>query len=237
MFKQMFKSMVNLTGHEIMALDRAQGDRQCVAAILTEKRINVVFDVGANLGQFAQWIRKSGYAGRILSFEPLADVYRKLTKAAARDSQWIIAPRMALGCASGEIEIHVSGNSASSSVLPMLAVHQKAAPHSAYIDTEKVPLNRLDDVYALSQEERPLLKVDVQGYERAVLDGAPHILKSCQAIIVEMSLVPLYDGQSLATELWEYLMRLGFQACYFNPGFRDPGSKRLLQMDGVFIRR
>jgi FkbM family methyltransferase len=237
MFRQIIKSMANLTGHEIMSLDRAQGDRRCVAAILNEKRINMVFDVGANFGQFAQWIRKIGYTGRILSFEPLADAYQKLTKVAARDSQWTIAPRMALGCASGEIEIHVAGNGASSSVLPMLAAHQKAAPYSTYVDAERVPLNRLDDVYPLSQDERPLLKVDVQGYERAVLDGALHVLENCQAIIIELSLVPLYEGQSLAIELWEYLNRLGFQACYFNPGFRDPQSRRMLQMDGVFVRR
>jgi hypothetical protein len=52
-----------------------------------------------------------------------------------------------------------------------------------------------------------------------------------------MSLVALYEGQSLAMELWECLTRLGFHACFFNPGFRDARSGRMLQMDGVFVRR
>jgi FkbM family methyltransferase len=237
MLKELVQSLAHLTGHEIISLDRAQGDRRCVAAILDEKRINIVLDVGANFGQFAQWIRKIGYKGRIVSFEPLADAHQKLREIAAQDFRWTVAPRMALGCASGEVEIHVAGNSASSSVLPMLAAHQNAAPHSTYVDAERVPLNRLDEVYPLSEDDRPLLKVDVQGYERAVLDGALHVLKNCQAIIIELSLVPLYEGQSLAIELWEHLNRLGFQACYFNPGFRDPQSRRMLQMDGVFVRR
>jgi FkbM family methyltransferase len=237
MLKEIVRSLAHLTGHEVMSLDRAQGDRRCVAAILNEKRINIVLDVGANLGQFARWIRSIGYRGRIVSFEPLTGAHCKLREIAAQDSQWTVAPRMALGSTSGEIEIHVAGNSASSSVLPMLRRHKEAAPNSTYVDAERVPLNRLDDVCQVSRDLLPLLKVDVQGYERSVLDGASQVLESCQAIIIELSLVPLYEGQSLAVELWEFLDRLGFQACYFNPGFRDPSSKRMLQMDGVFVRR
>jgi hypothetical protein len=119
----------------------------------------------------------------------------------------------------------------------MLTAHQRAAPDSAYVQTETIALNPLDEVCPLVPEDRLLLKVDVQGYEKNVLDGASRVLKHCRAIIVEMSLVPLYDGQSLALELWEYLMSLGFHACYFTPGFRDPRSGRMLQMDGVFVRR
>ena len=98
-------------------------------------------------------------------------------------------------------------------------------------------MNRLDDVYYLSQGDRLLLKVDVQGYEKAVLDGAVQLLTNCRAIIIEMSLVPLYEGQYMAWELWEHLMSVGFQACYFNPGFCDTNSWRMLQMDGVFVRQ
>jgi FkbM family methyltransferase len=208
-----------------------------VATLLGEERVNLVVDVGANLGQFALWIREVGYRGRILSFEPLALAHQSLNCVARRDALWTVAPRMALGNASGDVDIHVSRNGVSSSILPMLTAHQRAAPDSAYVQTETIALNPLDEVCPLVPEDRLLLKVDVQGYEKNVLDGASRVLKHCRAIIVEMSLVPLYDGQSLALELWEYLMSLGFHACYFTPGFRDPRSGRMLQMDGVFVRR
>jgi len=237
MFKEIVRSLAHFGGYEIMSLERAQADERCVATLLHEERVNLVVDVGANLGQFARWIRKLGYAGRILSFEPLAGAHRDLGSRAKPDRLWTVAPRMALGNASGEIEIHVAGNSVSSSILPMLSAHRQAAPGSAYVETERVVLNRLDDVCPLLPEDRLLLKVDVQGYERAVLDGAPRALKHCRVIIVEMSLVTLYEGQSLAMELWECLAGLGFHACFFNPGFRDARSGRMLQMDGVFVRR
>ena len=236
MLKTIVRSFAHFSGYEIMSLERAQADRRCVAKLLKEEQVNLVVDVGANLGQFAGWIREIGYRGRIISFEPLAEAHQRLGTAARGDSFWTVAPRMALGDKSGEIEIHVSGNSVSSSVLPMLSAHQEAAPESVYVENAKVVVNRLDAVCPVVPEDRLLLKVDVQGYERAVLNGAAGVLKHCRAIIVEMSLVPLYEGQSLAIELWEHLMSLGFQACYFNPGFQDPRSARLLQMDGVFVR-
>ena len=237
MLKQIVRSIANFSGYEIMSLDRAKADSLCIAALLREQGINLVYDVGANLGQFAQSIRKLGFKGRIVSFEPLSVIHQELCVIAEKDPHWTVAPKMALGSASGEIQIHVAANTVSSSILPMLAAHKRAEPNSSYISTERVVMNRLDDVCTLLQDDRLLLKVDVQGYEKAVLDGAACILKLCRAIIIEMSLVPLYEGQSQAMEVWEYLTRLGFQACYFNPGFRDPQSQRLLQMDGVFVRQ
>lgn len=240
MLKEMVQSLAHLSGYEIMSLGRAElasGHRRCVAAILKEQEINMVLDVGANVGQFGQWIRQIGYKGRIVSFEPLANAHRKLSQVAEHDSQWTVVPRMALGAASGQIQIHVAANSYSSSILPMLASHTQAAPDSAYIDCETTTLSRLDDVLSPLQSDRILLKVDVQGYEKAVLDGAATVFGSCRVIIIEMSLLPLYDGQSSAIELWDYLTKLGFQAFDFNPEFRDPQSGRILQMDGVFVRQ
>src|ERR1700730_6290619 len=123
MLKEMIRSLAHLSGYEIISLTRAQGDRRCVAAILQEQRINMVLDVGANIGQFAQWIRETGYTGGIVSFEPLSDAHQKLSNVAVQDSLWSVAPRMALGSAPGRIDIHVARNAVSSSLLHMLASH------------------------------------------------------------------------------------------------------------------
>jgi FkbM family methyltransferase len=236
MFKEIFRYLVNRSGYEIMTVGRAHGYPNRVASILGEQQINMILDVGANMGQFAEWIRKVGYAGAIVSFEPLANAHRELCRAAQLDKNWNVAPVMALGCERGEATIHVSRNGVSSSLLAMDTAHKQAAPDSNYIRTERVALNRLDDVCSPSPADRLLLKIDVQGNEKSVLEGAASVLSFCRAIIIEMSLVSLYEGQPLALELWEYLAALGFQAHYFNPGFRDPKSGRLLQMDGLFAR-
>src|SRR3954469_6586550 len=83
-------------------------------------QINLVFDVGANIGQFAKTLREDGYAGSIVSFEPVSASWERLVNASSNDPLWEVAPRCAVGAEDGEIEMHVSKNTVSSSVLGML---------------------------------------------------------------------------------------------------------------------
>src|SRR4051812_7639733 len=94
-----------------------------LAMMLASNGVDVVFDVGANVGQFAQSLREAGYHGGIVSFEPLSAAHAQLLRASKGDVDWQVAPRMAIGDHEGEIEMHISGNSVSSSALNMLDRH------------------------------------------------------------------------------------------------------------------
>ena len=170
-----------------------------LARVLSAFGIDLVLDVGANTGQYGALLRELGYRGRIMSFEPLGAAHDALSARAAPDPLWNVAPRGAVGDRDGEIVINVAGNSASSSVLPMLAAHSDAAPHSQYVGTEPVALRRLDGLVGdvLPQARSSLLKIDTQGFEAAVLAGAPQTLAAASAVQLELSLVPLYEGQAL----------------------------------------
>ena len=135
------------------------------------------------------------------------------------------------------VEINIAGNTESSSILAMLPSHSEAAPQSRYVSTESVPIHRLDEVSNLSPSDRVMLKIDVQGYERQVLAGAEEVLKLCRAVVSELSLVPLYGGQALAREIWDFLEMQGFEPWSLEPCFRNPESGRTLQLDGAFVRR
>ena len=200
--------------------------------------MNLVLDVGANHGQFASSLRRSGYHGRMLSFEPLKEAHARLLIAARGDPNWEVAPRVAIGEQDGEIEIHVSGNSVSSSVLEMLDTHADSAPASRYIASERVRISTLDGVAgsALGLGVVPFLKIDTQGYEDKVLNGAAEILATGPRCAVELSFVPLYNGQQLFGPLMERLRALGFCVWGIRPGFCDPASGRMLQVDAVLFR-
>jgi FkbM family methyltransferase len=196
-------------------------------------------DVGANGGQYAMRLREGGYIGQIISFEPVEAVWRSLAGAARKDPKWT-AVRCALGNANELIDIGVAGNSAaSSSVLPMLARHESAAPEARYIGSERVQQRRLDDLVA----ELPMpdylptfLKIDVQGYERFVLEGASDLLKRVIGVQLELSLVPLYEGDTPYLRMLEFLEAAGLHLTLIEPGFRDRNTGEDLQFDGVFFR-
>lgn len=209
-----------------------------LAAMLKHHGVNLVIDVGANVGQFAQGLRSAGYAERLLSFEPLAHAHARLLEASRRDDRWDIAPRMVIGDHKGETEIHVAGNSVSSSVLEMLEPHAIAAPKSRYVASETVAVNTLDGILIgkMQADTVPFLKVDTQGYEDRVLDGAPGVLARACGLQLELSFVPLYEGQKLFDELTTRVCALGYSIWAVWPGFCDRESGRMLQVDAVFFR-
>jgi hypothetical protein len=143
-----------------------------------------------------------------------------------------------LGDRIGEIELNISGNSVSSSILPMLAAHSSAAPESDYLGHESAPLITLDSVAPpyLDGAQAPFLKIDTQGYEWQVLDGALATLPKVRGIQIELSLIPLYEGQHLWRESIERLEAEGFTLWRLQPAFDDPANGRTLQWDGLFFR-
>lgn len=200
--------------------------------------IDLILDLGANTGQFVSEIRRGGYTGNIVSFEPLSEAHGKLLQASDGDAKWDIYPRCALGDRNGEVEINIAGNSQSSSILPMLESHRSAAPESVYQGKELVPIKTLDAVAGqyLKNARAPFLKIDTQGFEWQVLDGARATLPHVRGVLLELTLVPLYEGQHLWLELMGRLEAEGFVFWALEPVFSDPLDGRTLQVDGIFYR-
>ena len=195
--------------------------------------VPVVVDVGANRGQYATELREHGYRGEIVSFEPLEEAFAQLAAAAARDVNWT-CHRMALGASGGEGRINVASNLASSSLLEMGAAHRAGAPSVWITGVETVRVARLDDVFA---DDRPcLLKLDVQGYEGRVLDGAGETLARAVLLECELCTAELYAGQTSPRALVDRLDDLGFELVDLEPVFRDRTSGRVLALEVVFAR-
>ena len=236
--KQGMKQLLNAAGIEA---HRFHPDTSPLARLIVALRhfnIDLVIDIGANEGQFAEELRAGGYSGRIVSFEPLSSAHGRLLQVSGGDSAWHVHQRCALGDRLGEIELNISGNSVSSSILPMLPSHSSVAPESAYLGHESAPLITLDSVAPpyLEGAQVPFLKIDTQGYESHVLDGARATLPKVRGIQMELSLVPLYEGQRLWRECIERLEAEGFVVWGLQPVFVDPDTGRTLQWDGLFFR-
>ncbi|MDD5460865.1 MAG: FkbM family methyltransferase [Methylococcales bacterium] len=225
-------------GLEVRRYVPASSPTAQIVSSLRKFEIDLVLDVGANEGQFASAIRNGGYSGDIVSFEPLSSAHYSLEQLSKGDEKWQAHSRCALGDRIGEVEINIAGNSASSSLLPMLDSHISAAPHTAYVGKETVPQVTLDSVAAgyIAKSRNPFLKIDTQGFEWAVLDGSENVLPQMRGVLLELSLIPLYEGQRLWQEVIGRLEREGFVLWALQPGFTDPNNGRTLQVDGIFFR-
>jgi FkbM family methyltransferase len=207
--------------------------------LIEEFEVDLVVDAGAHAGRYATGLRRAGYRGRIVSFEPLDGPRRRLTRAAAQDDAWNVLP-YALGEESGPAVLNVAGdNGAASSVLPMLPRHREADPRSAYIARQPVEVRRLDELWeqVVAPGERVFLKLDVRGYEARVLRGAGERADEITGLQVGTSFVPLYaDGLLFADALDLAQQTLGMTLKSLVPGIADPRSGQLLQCDLVLFR-
>ena len=237
--RHFIRNCIRRTGWDLRRFDPHSLEGARLVRQLSQHSIDVVFDVGANTGQFAEKLREAGFRGRIVSFEPSTDAHASLKERAQSDANWIVAPRMALGDHDGTIALNLAGNSVSSSVLPMLPSHRSAAPESRYIGSETVDLHQLDSIgqELAAGAERVFLKLDVQGFEHKVLEGAKQFLRRVAGIQLELSLVPLYDGELLFHPMLHDLEARGFELWSLAPSFVDPATSRLLQMDAIFFRK
>jgi FkbM family methyltransferase len=206
------------------------------SVLLNDCLVDLVVDVGANAGQYACELRDYGYAGKILSLEPTAGAFSTLAEKATQDPDWT-AIRTAAGTKTGAVTMNVACNSVSSSIRPMLDRHLAAAPTSQLASTEEVPIARLDSLALehVNAAAAPFLKIDTQGYEREVLEGASALLPRFVGLEVELSLGELYEGQHLWLDQIRYLESAGFRLAGVSSGFWDQATGETLQMDGLFV--
>lgn len=236
--RRLAKNTTRALGFEFRRLSPAANPAFQLLKGIEHFEIKLVFDVGANRGQFANDLFSVGYQGRIVSFEPLMDAHAALAAATAGDPRWEFHRRSAIGDRDGEIEINIAGNSCSSSALPMLDSHKTASPGSAYVGKVSVPVERLDSVAPqyVSRSAKYLIKIDTQGFEWQVLDGAPQTLANAVGVHCELSLVPLYEGQRLWLEMIARLESSGFTLWAIQNGFTDRRNGRSLQINATFFR-
>lgn len=237
--KKFIRKLTRYCGVDIARYTPSASVAAQLSKALELANINMIFDVGANEGQFTREIREYGYAGEIISFEPLTYARKSLLMYASRDTAWQVHEQTAIGDRDGEIEINIAGNSVSSSVLPMLESHYSAAVGSAYINSELVPIAKLDSVAKryITPQTNLFIKIDTQGFEWQVLDGASQTLDQALGVLCELSLVPLYDGQRLWRDIVDRLNADGFMLWALQKGFTDPRTGQSLQMDGIFLRK
>lgn len=205
--------------------------------LLKHHQIDVILDVGANIGQFGCEMRNLGFKGTIISFEPMLEAFQTLSKNASKDKNWFVY-QSSLGERDGKTTINISKNSVSSSLLKNVPQLTNSAPNAAFFKTEKVDVKKLDSIFdSLAISDKNIyLKIDTQGYEEKVLEGAANSLKHIKGIQIEMGLIPSYEGTLSFDEMKSKLNDLGYRLVAIENGFYDKKTGKQLEIDGIFYK-
>ncbi len=209
-----------------------------LAAVIKDHKIDLVLDVGANVGQTGQVLREMGYTGRIVSFEPLPSAHTELSEKAASDPLWTVAPRTAIGDEPGTATIFESEASDVSSLLPANVDMYKAYKRTRVVAEAETPVTTLDALYGdyVKSNDRVYLKIDTQGFEKKVLLGAEETLRKITGLQIELSLLPLYDGETTYLEILQMIHALDFEPYIIAETSFSADLRRQLQIDAVFFR-
>lgn len=203
-----------------------------LVARMQELEIVTVLDIGANVGQFGLDLRRHGFQGKIISFEPVKESFEKLSNTIKKHPPWK-AFQLGLGAFESQQKIHVSGNAGlSSSLLKMGKIHISNFPESVTVSTEKILVSTIDKQLAILgiDPKNILLKLDVQGYESAVFKGAAKSLSKIPLCFLEVSIVPLYDGEITLLPILNLLSISGHEVIDVYRGIQASDGN-LLQLD------
>jgi FkbM family methyltransferase len=209
-----------------------------VRKLLRKLEIDLILDVGANVGQFAQSMRQIGYRGLIVSFEPLPDVMAETQRIMSGDHRWV-GFNVALGEKEEALQINRTRSSIFSSFnRPTSEGTPLFDNDNKVLETKEVQVRRLDNVLRESGYTKhlgkTLLKVDTQGYEMHVLRGLGTYLQELPAVQCEISSVPIYERAPHMTEILAFLKDNKFRpACFFPVTWLADWS--VVEFDSIFI--
>ena len=214
---------------------------QALKRFLSTFAVDCLFDVGANRGQYATMLRKdAGYKGLILSFEPNPDVFAELQRHAASDRLWHVF-NMALSDFDGTASFNImAADQFSSLKTPSGEQDAIFADRNKVTKTVEMQCRRLDtllpELVAQHGFTRPFLKMDTQGHDLSVCEGAGDVLAQMLGIQTELGVRPIYEGGTGYRAMIDWLDARAFvpSAFFANNKGHFP---LLVEMDGIFVNR
>ena len=212
-----------------------------VKTVFRELEIDCVLDVGAHEGEFAGFLRDLDYTGEIISFEPVATSFAKLSLARAADKNWR-GHNLALGAEDGELEFNIYAGSVFNSFLkPAAHGTTRFRDATQLVRVDKVPVRRLeailDDLIATRPGARIFLKIDTQGYDLQVVRGAGRRLPAIRALQTELAARATYEGMPTLPQALAELDGLGFEVTGLFPVARELDHLRVIEFDCVMCRK
>jgi FkbM family methyltransferase len=193
-------------------------ERYFAARLFDRLKPDCVFDVGANVGQYAQRLRQSGFRGPIFSFEPNPIAFEELKRNASFDPDWHCFSN-AIGAQTRRASFNIMKADDFSSFLDPAADALDCKEMNIVERVIEVEVRSLDDCVPQLQSEHgftnPFLKMDTQGFDLEVLRGGSNVLNQFCGVLSEIPVWKIYDKSPGFTESVEAFNRIGFDVAAF----------------------
>jgi FkbM family methyltransferase len=235
----LLRPVASLFGYDVIRKSKDILLERHLHNLFSKHLIETVIDVGANQGQYGQFLRSIGFTGVIISFEPLSDAFKTLSAFCEHDQHWH-AYNFALGDAEAETVINITNYSDFSSFLEPTAYSQDTFSHkSEVIRQETVQIKVLDSIFddlPGIDTQRIHLKMDTQGFDLNVFKGAQQHLDRIQTMQSEISIRELYEGMPDYLTALKTYTDAGFTISGLFPVTRDKNDLSVIEFDCVMVK-
>lgn len=196
-----------------------------------ERHPLVLVDVGARGGLKSQWLAARRHL-RTLGFEPDAREYQRLAAETRADGRLRLFDK-ALHNRRERIPLRITRNAALTSIFEPNRAWLDAFPEADRFDVvevREVDACPLDDLLEAERiHDIDFLKVDTQGSERYIIEGAARALAaSAVGVEVEVEFAPLYREQPLFSDVDSILRSLGYSLFDLRPCYWKRAAGRTL---------
>lgn len=189
---------------------------------------NTIIDVGVADGTPEIYLNFP--SSTIYLIEPLHEYFPKLRKVLRRYNSVLIPLAASNVSGSARINLHPAH-------LPGSSLLKESAGEQYDGIQVDVQVRSLDQMFQQPLERPLLLKIDVQGAEHLVLEGASHLMESVDLCIFEVSLMRFMDTSILFRDYLNLMDNYGF-ACYdIGRGLYRPLDNALAQVDLYFVKK
>jgi len=238
--KQLARRALNKFGFDLVRTRNSHEElAKHLANVLSNKDIDCVLDVGANSGQYGLFLRSLGYKGYIISFEPVTSVFGSLQENCKKDDKWLCC-NFALGDKTEEKNLNVYKSTVFSSFLAANDYSKSIWNSLESVRHETVKVHRLDDIWeeltGKLECKNFMLKLDTQGFDKFVFDGAHKCLENISVLQSEMSLIPVYEGMVEAYDVLKAFHSFKYFISGMYPINRDK-SLAVIEFDCVLVKK
>ncbi len=201
--KEFVRKIIKLLGYEI---------KKKKTNFFLKNKIDLIIDVGAHKGEFAIETLKENFKGTIISFEPQPQIYKTLLENSRKYNNWHIHERCGIGKKNKNLNLNIMNESTCSSFFAPTKNLLTIDPNTKIVKKEKTKILSLNNLFLKNYKikKNTFLKIDTQGYDKFVLDGASKILKKILYVQMELAIEPLYKSEVNYERMIKYMKKRGF---------------------------